>query len=319
MKRARTLAIMLAMAASSAAGVAGAPALAEGQGIAGITYADQPKGIELSVYVTTWPLLEPDIRRLQTSRRASVETELQQRAASAGVSDGELNLLAQLKREDGAFDAADKAITMAAQQRPNQFLHPLQQAMIAFARLQHASGMMERWKWHQRTRDAYQRTFDLNPRSAPARYYLAYTYMNTPAIGGGDKNKALELSDGGVALGLSEFYLVRADAHRLRGELDAAFSDYNAAIERRVFDLSAFLAAGQAALQHRQWEPAKRYFEWAVHCRGDAARAHEGLGDYYVAVNDVPAAVRSYEMALQKEPARAAVKEKLAKLAKGSH
>jgi protein O-GlcNAc transferase len=189
--------------------------------------------------------------------------------------------------------------------------------MISFARLMRGLGLFERWKWQQKTRDAYQRTLDLNPRSAEARYYVAYTYLNTPAIGGGNKDKGLELSEAGIALGQDEFYVVRADAYRMRGELGAAFADYDKSIQRKVFKLSAFLAAGQAALESRDLERAKRYLEWAVHCRPDAAGTHEGLGDYHVAAHDPSAAIHSYEAALLKEPNRVSVKKKLVKLGKG--
>ena len=299
------------------AGVSAALPPSEYQHVPGITYADQPTGIVLSIYLATWPSLEPYVQRLRTSQHAAVKADLLQRVASKSASDGGLNLLAQLQREDGALDEADNTIKAAIALQPNQFLHSFQQAMICFARLRRGSGMLERWKWQQKTRDAYQRTLDLNPRSVEARYYIAYTYLNTPTIGGGNKNKGLELSEAGIALGLDEFYVVRADAHRLRGEIDAAFTDYDASIQRRVFKLSAFLAAGQAALESRDLERAKRYLEWAVHCRPDAAGTHEGLGDYYVAARDRSAAIHSYEAALQREPNRASVKKKLATFGKG--
>ena len=294
-----------------------APAWSDYPRVPGITYADQPTGIELSVYLATWPALESDIQRLHASQRAAVKADLQQRAATKNNSDGALNLLAQLQREDGALDDADNTIKAAIALRPNQFLHSFQQAMISFARLMRGSGLFERWKWQQKTRDAYQRTLDLNPRNAEARYYIAYSYLNTPAIGGGSKDKGLELSEKGIALGQDEFYVVRADAHRMRGELDAAFADYDKSIQRKVFKLSAFLAAGEAALENRDLERAKRYLEWAVHCRPDAAGTHEGLGDYYVAARNPSAGIHCYEAALEKEPNRASVKKKLAKLGKG--
>jgi hypothetical protein len=309
--------IILLLSYALAVGVWAAPSLSAYPRVPGVTYADQPTGIDLSVYLAAWPSLEPDIQRLRASQRAAVKADLQQRAASKSNSDGSLNLLAQLQREDGALDEADNTIMAAIALRPNQYLHSFQQAMICFARLMRRSGMLERWKWQQKTRNAYQRTLDLNPRSAEARYYVAYTYLNTPAIGGGNKNKGLEVSERGIALGQDEFYIVRADAHRMRGELAAAFADYDKSIQRKVFKLSAFLAAGQAALNGRDLERAKRYLEWAVHCRSDSAGTHEGLGDYYVAAHDLPAAIHSYQAALQREPNGASVKTKLAKLGKG--
>src|SRR3982074_2008590 len=90
-----------------------APSLSDYPRVPGVTYADQPTGIELSVYIATWPPLEPYIQRLRGSQRAQIKAELQERAISKSGFDGGLNLLAQLQREDGALDEADKTIGAA--------------------------------------------------------------------------------------------------------------------------------------------------------------------------------------------------------------
>ena len=291
------------------------PASAQNQRLPDIVYMDQPNGIEYSVYASTWPSLSPYIDRLKASQSAAVEANLQRRAAAPDVSDGELNLLAQLEWQRGALDEADVAVARAVALRPSQSLNAFQQAMVTFAHLRRASGALEQWKWQQRTRDAYQRTFDLDPHNLSARYYLAYTYMNTPWIGGGDKKKALQLSEGGIALGQNGFYVVRADAHRLLGDLDAANADYDRAIVLKVFKLSGFLDAANEEMSRNQWDRAKRYLDWAVHCRPDATKAHEGLGDYYLARNDRQHARQSYQTAVDRDPNNESARKKLAQLA----
>ena len=47
---------------------------------------------------------------------------------------------------------------------------------------------------------------------------------------------------------------------------------------------------------------AKKYLDWAVYCRSDAAGPFVGLGDYYASLNEVDAARHNYELALQKDP-----------------
>ena len=288
---------------------------AQNQRLADVVYMDQPTGIEYSVYVSTWPSLSPYIDRIKASQPAAVEADLERRAAAADVSDGELNLLAQLEWQRGALDEADVAVARAVALRPSQSLNAFQQAMVTFAHLRRASGALEQWQWQQRTRDAYQRTFDLDPHNISARYYLAYTYMNTPWIGGGDKKKALQLSEGGIALGQNGFYVVRADAHRLLGDLDAANADYDRAIALKVFKLSGFLDAANEEMGRNQWDRAKRYLDWAVHCRPDSTKAHEGLGDYYLARNDLQHARQSYQTAVEKDSNNKSARDKLKQLA----
>jgi Tfp pilus assembly protein PilF len=138
--------------------------------------------------------------------------------------------------------------------------------------------------------------------------------MNTPWIGGGDTKKALELSDGGIGLGQKGFYVVRADAHRIRGEIDAANADYDTAIQSKVFKLSGFLDAAVEEMGRGQWAVAKRYLDWAVHCRPDATKAYEELGDYYLGIGDQQQARRSYEIAIQRDSDNKSAKKKLAAL-----
>jgi tetratricopeptide (TPR) repeat protein len=287
---------------------------AQGLRLSDVVYMDQPTGIELAVYAATWPSLAAYVNRLKADQFAAVEADLRQRALAKDVSDGELNLLAQLSWQRGLLDAADVVVARAVALQPRQSLNAFQQAMVDFAHLRRASGMIEQWKWQRRTRDAYQRTFELDPRNVSARYYLAYSYMNTPWIGGGDTQKALQLSEDGIALGQMGFYVVRADAHRLRGELDAANADYDTSMKLKVFKLSGFLDAAQEEMGRREWERAKRYLDWAVHCRPDATKAHEGLGDYYFAINDRLDARHAYEDAIVRDPKNESAKTKLARL-----
>ena len=126
------------IAAVWAIGVTAGSIPAVGQGVPGIIYAEQPAGIEIATYLATWPALEPEIHRL-SAERAAVMPELARRAAQHGISDGALNLLAQLQRENGALDDAEKSINQAIAMQPKQFLHHFQHAMILFAHLTRAS------------------------------------------------------------------------------------------------------------------------------------------------------------------------------------
>jgi tetratricopeptide (TPR) repeat protein len=279
-----------------------------------ILYMDQPEGIDFAAYVAAWPELAPYVAQLKESPAYTVQANLRARADAKDVSDGELNLLAQLEWQHGEIDAAAATAARAVAMQPTQPLNAFQQAMVNFAHLERASGAWERWQWHRRTRDAYQRTLDLDSRNLSARYYLAYSYMNTPWFGGGDTKKALALSQGGIDLGQTGFYVVRADAHRLRGELDAAHADYDMAMRLRVFKFSAFVEAAQAELGRKDLDRAKRYLEYAVYCRPDATKGYEGLGDYYSATSDRKSALEAYQTAVDKDASNEAAKRKLAAL-----
>ncbi len=282
--------------------------------VPGITYVEQPEQIAPSVYVETWPDLRPYVARLSAQDNAGARADLQRAVEVAAPSDGALNLLSQLERRDGRLDEAEVLIGKALSMNPNQHLHHFQQAMIFYARLRNASGGLDRWELHGKTRDAYRRAFELDPKPVPYRYYLAYTRLQEPWIAGGDKREALRLAQQGIDMGQQEFYVVRADVRSALDEVEAAFADYDESMRAGIFKLNSFLAAGRLALKGRQPERARRYFDYAVRCRPDSPRAHEGLGDYFAAVNETQAAVRAYEAALQADTAYSPARDKLRKL-----
>ena len=284
------------------------------QHVAGVTYADQPAGIERHAYLTAWPALAPWLARLDLGAPSAVRDALRLRRHAHAASDGELNLLAQLEWQHGTLDSADAAIAEAVALAPRSAAHAFQAAMVAFAHLRAADGVLGRWQWQRRTREAYQRAFALDSLNQSARYYLAYTDLNTPAIGGGDKDRALAFAQGGIALGQDAFYAVRADAHRVRGELAAARADYDTAIARRVIKLGGLLEAATAEIATGDLARARRYLDWAAYCRDDASLTHEGLGDWFLASRDTAAAVRSYRAALTRAPGSDAVRKKLARI-----
>lgn len=276
-----------------------------------ITYIDQPSRIVPADYVAAWPSLAPYIARLGAGSRAQVKADLQHLAGETS-SAGALNLLAQLEREDGQLDESEAAIERAIRLEPKQHRHYFQLAMVLFARLTRASGL-GRWRWHRRTVDAYQKAFDLDPSPAPYRIYLIYGFLNTPGFAGGDMDLALRLADDGVKMGEKEFYVVRADVHRMREENAASFSDYDRAIEERIFKLSSFLSAARFAMEREEWLRVDQYTQWAVHCRPDDPRTHEALGDYYLATGDIRAAASAFEEALRIDPQSSSAREKLAR------
>jgi len=74
------------------------------------------------------------------------------------------------------------------------------------------------------------------------------------------------------------------------------------------------LDAGEEELARHNTDRAKRYFDWAVHCRPDSAKAYEGLGAYYMAINDRQHARDAYVTAKQKVPASDTAQAKLAQV-----
>jgi Tfp pilus assembly protein PilF len=270
------------------------------QRVAGVTYVDQPSGITVAKYVETWPALRIYADDLSNGRIREVRRKLEMRCRAKDVSDGELNLFAQLTWKQGDLAEADRAVRRALAMNPRNSLNTFQEALTCFAHLRQANGLLEKWTWHRRTYDAYATTLAIDRTNVAARYYLAYSYMNTPVLLGGSKWKALQLADDGVAMGEKEFYPVRADAHRLLGQREAAAKDYDTAISLKVIKVGGLIDAARDAMEHGEMERAKKYLDFAALCRQDLAVVYEALGDYYMRLHNTAAAKKNYQIAAQK-------------------
>lgn len=95
-----------------------------------------------------------------------------------------------------------------------------------------------------------------------------------------------------------------------------AFADYDTSITLRIFkkNLASFIGAGYAALKKKDWTRAKRYFDYLVECRPDQPNSYDCLGDYYLAFGDTVNAVKTFKMALEKDPTFSPSADKVRKL-----
>jgi tetratricopeptide (TPR) repeat protein len=94
-------------------------------------------------------------------------------------------------------------------------------------------------------------------------------------------------------------------------------ADYDTSIRLKVIKLGGFLDAAKEELQRKQFDRAKRFYEWAIYCRPDSSKAYEGLGDYYLATGIPHDAKRAFETALRANPKNNDAREKLNHLSGG--
>lgn len=279
----------------------------------GIRYVEQPTAITRESYQSVFPGLREWLDRIDAGDPARVADDLRARASAGSAREGELNLLAQLLRERGEIDEAVRYARAAVAAGPRRHLDHFQFAMACFAKLRQSRGPLQRWHWHSETLHAYEKAFALDPEPIPYRYYIAYSRLQTPRFSGGNPKEGLKLAQDGVARGQEEFLVVRADALRLTGRIDEAWSDYDASVEKRIFKLNSFVAAFRAALEKGDGARAQRYADYLVLCRPDSPLAHEALGDDFARRGDRLAARQCYRRAMEADSSYAPARDKWSK------
>jgi len=307
------VALLLAAAGADPVRAASSPAP---PGTARITYLDAPRAIDPALCAAAWPELMDCIKALDAGDSLRATACLESAAAAGRSRDGALNLLAEIYHRRGERDRAWRAIGEAIRLSPRQHLHRFRQALIAFDQRRRAWFFLSKWTWHLRTKEAYERALALSPRTLPYRYYVFYSYLNTPPIGGGDGQRALAIAQEGIDLGLRGCYLFRADALLHLGRYPEAFAGYDTSIVLGLFkkNLESFKAASAAAIERQDWRRARRYCDYLVECRPDLAGSYNAIGDYFLATRDTTSAVRAFHTALEKDPSFAPAAAKLKNL-----
>ncbi len=286
--------------------------LASAQEAEAILYMEQPTGIGLEEYGARWPTLDGWLKRLAADADAASTVRDRLRDATAKQDEpGALNLLAQLQRQAGATDEALASIERALATEPDEFLHHFQLAMVCHAKLRVAESGLARWQWHNRTKAAYERAFELDPANHASRYYLAYTAQQAPIGMGGDPEEALRLAREGLERGQLGFTVVVADLLRLQGSADAALRAFDLSVERGAFKLNAFVAAVELALERDDVARALAYSEFLVRCRPDSPRSHVARGDALARSGSTDAARAAYSRALELDPMNPAARRRL--------
>ena len=282
----------------------------------GIAYLEQPVDIDGAIYAATWPSLSRFVTELKRGDPNGARSALKNLVAQGKADDGALNLLAQIERHDGDLDTALKRIEEAIKTAPRQHLHYFQEALICFQLREKASIGLDRWKWHGRTQEAYEKALELEPRGVYYRYYVAYSYMSTPEAVGGNRQQALKLTQDGIDLGFDAFYVIRADVYRSLQQPGEAFSDYDRSVKLKVFKTNAFLGAVHYAIEKKDMVRAKSYCDYMLACVPEDPRTDEAYGDYFAAIGNNDKAAASYRLALKKTPSLTAIKEKLDRIKK---
>jgi tetratricopeptide (TPR) repeat protein len=296
-----------------------APARAGGKAAAldsTITYLDSPRTIDLAECLAAWPGLEYAIAALAARDTARAATLLEQAAKAGPNRDGAMNLLAEVYRHRGERDRAWHTVGEAIRLAPTQHLHWFRRALLAFDQRAHARFVLSTWQWHLRTKEAYERALALAPRSLPCRYYVFYSYLNTPRIGGGDVHRALAIAQEGVHLGVRECVLFRADALLHLNQYPEAAADYDTSMAWGLFkkNLESFDAACRVAIGRGDWTHARRWCGYMVRCRPDLAGSYDRRGEFGLATGDTAAAVRDFRLALARTPVDPPASRALAEL-----
>ena len=153
---------------------------------------------------------------------------------------------------DGAFAAADKAVTL----EPKNAAYQAQLADAAGSIAQHA-GPLKQLSMAKKMKKACETALELDPKQWDARESLMEFYLQAPGMMGGDKSKAAGLVTDAEKLDAVQGHLLAARLARDQKDTVAVEREIRAAAAAGPNDYEARVAMANWLAGHRQWAQAE--------------------------------------------------------------
>lgn len=211
----------------------------------------------------------------------------------------------------GEFDQARGHLERALTTEPANVAYRLALA-AAYGEKTRRSSFLSAARWAGKWRRELETAFELDPKNIKARRQLIQYYLNAPAIGGGDKEKAIRLAQATIELDEIEGRLLLAGAHQRSRETELAIAEYQRVIQLDPGNPRARNALGYIHLRQKNYAAAESYFKKYVEVAPDDPNAYDSLGDYYSARGWMDQAMAEFEKALQIDPTFSVSRFKLA-------
>jgi tetratricopeptide (TPR) repeat protein len=201
----------------------------------------------------------------------------------------------------GEFDDAIKAQERAVSLRPDDVEFQLSLA-AAYREKARRSGMISGMKNAKKWKAVLEHCVETWPENIESRLWLVRYLVHAPGIGGGDKDRALELSIETMRIDAYEGRLMVGYSHRLRGEFDAAVVVYDSCVAIYPDSARVWGAYAYTLLVAERLEAALPRFETWVELDPDDPESHAGLGDWGVEAEQYQLAEAAFRRALEVDP-----------------
>ena len=185
--------------------------------------------------------------------------------------------------------------------RPDDVAYQLSMA-AAYREKARRSGMISAMRNAKKWKAVLEHTVETWPENLEARRWLVRYLLHAPGIGGGDKDRALELSGETMAVDAYEGRLLIAYSHRRRGERGVAVAMYDSCVAIYPDSARVWGAYAYTLLVAQRLEPAQELFETWVVVAPEDPEAHAGLGDWAVAAEQFDVAEAAFRRALEVDP-----------------
>ena len=219
----------------------------------------------------------------------------------------------------GNFDIAQEHLELAVKNDERNVEYHLQLSAVYREKARRA-GWFNAARFALKWKAELKRAVELEPQNVRARKRLAVYLMNAPAIGGGDKDKAMEMAKETIPMDEVEGRLMYAYSLRHTDDEDRAIGEYEKVLHLDPDNGEAHNHLGYLYLSRDDFASAEIHFLAYLVAAPDEPNAHDSLGDYYARRGMIAEAIAQYERALTIEPRLSGTRFRLAEqCAKAGH
>jgi tetratricopeptide (TPR) repeat protein len=160
------------------------------------------------------------------------------------------------------------------------------------------TAMRHAGKW----KGALEKAVELDPSNTEARKWLAAYLANAPGIGGGDKDRAVEVARGTVEHDEYQGRMSLGYILRLRGDLDESIAEFQKVIALAPDSADGYGGLGYTYLKAQRFPECEDAMRKYIEHADESPYAYEGLGDCFRNQDRHQEAISAYSKAVALDP-----------------
>jgi tetratricopeptide (TPR) repeat protein len=199
---------------------------------------------------------------------------------------------------NGAKDYLEKLNELV----PDNPDYHLQLARVYSLKAKTSGFFMSKKKWAGRWKKQLERAYELDSSNVEIRRQLALYLLNAPGIGGGDKDRGMDIARGTIQTDEVTGHILTAYAYSRSEDYAFAIREYNTVLNLDPENSKAHRGLGYLYMKRQQPDSARVHFLLGVELAPYEAQAYLDLAYYYSEQDSTQKTIEHQEQALEIDP-----------------
>jgi cytochrome c-type biogenesis protein CcmH/NrfG len=213
-----------------------------------------------------------------------------------------LYYLGRIHFDHSDLDSAKELLEQLNELVPDNADYHLQLAHVYSLKAKTSGFFLNKKKWAGRWKKQLERAYELDSGNVEIRRWLALYLLNAPGIGGGDKDRGMDIARGLIQTDEITGHLLTGYAYRRQKDYSFAAREYNTVLGIDPENSKAHRGLAHLYMAQEQLDSAEAYFLEAIELDPYEVDAYLDMASFYAKQDNTVKTIAYQEQALELDP-----------------